>query len=196
MENLKDQWAAYKNEINPEFLFSSLETLISSMYSKNMDSEQILEKLSEVYRYTLKNRNSELVSIQEELDTIEPVVYLLNKQNNYKLQIKVGLELSPSEKYMVPGTIQHILEIITKATIITREYPLILTVFNESDDYLVIKCRLSDRLMGNSATNGKLTELNKAYSYYTSKPLFYVKADDEQFVKIPLLELENEIEAV
>ena len=194
MQNLRIEWTAYKNEINPQFLFSCLETLISSMYSKKGNSDLILEKISEVYRYTLKNRETELVSIQEELDTIEPVVFLLNQRNNYDLKIKIDFDTSYMDRYLVPGTLHHVLEIITKGTIITKDFPLILTFINDSDDYLVIKCRLNERLIENTAPNGKLIDLNKAYSYYTNKPLIYVKADDEQFVKIPLLSKENELE--
>ena len=108
-ESLLFQYEALKNQVNPHFLFNSLNVLGELIYQSPTKAYMFIEKLSDVYRYVLDNKDKEVVPLQEELEFIDAFLYLL--QIRFCNNIVYSLELSDTEDKMVaPLTFQILVE--------------------------------------------------------------------------------------
>ena len=89
-QNLAHQLEIFNNEINPDLLFQSLETLIPLVHHDPGTAENFVDRLATVYRYILDNRKKELVSVEEEIQASKNLIYLFKEkypvQLNYELK--------------------------------------------------------------------------------------------------------------
>ncbi len=73
------QLQAIKNQVNPHFLFNNLNVLSSLVMLENPDANKFIEEFAKVYRHILSSQQQELTSLQDELDFMEPYIFLLKK---------------------------------------------------------------------------------------------------------------------
>jgi hypothetical protein len=92
---------------------------------------------------------------------------------------------------VIPGSLSSTVETIVRGTIISNYQPLNIQLEASKDEYLVISHPLNEKLK--PVTDNGYTQLQRAYSIYTEKPVVSVKAYGENFVKIPLLQLKEEL---
>ena len=85
-----------KNQVNPHFLFNSLNTLTSLVEQSPKEAVQFIKKLSDVYRYVLEQRNNEMVTLQEELDLLNSYIFMQQHRygQNFSVTIRVNHEQS------------------------------------------------------------------------------------------------------
>jgi sensor histidine kinase YesM len=189
---LEMEMLEFKNDINPDLLYESLENLIGLMYRDVDQAEEYIDCLASAYRYVLTNRQQELVSIPTELDAAKTLIRLLNEKHYGQLKFESGLEPDELTAMLIPGSLPVIIESMVRNTIITRFEPFIIRCYRE-DDYITIQCRLNDRLMFHPSSEMALTRLQKSYSLYSDLPLIKVKAYQENYVKLPVIEVAEEI---
>jgi sensor histidine kinase YesM len=191
-EVLEMEMLEFKNDINPDLLYESLENLIGLMYRDVEQAEDYIDCLASAYRYVLTNRQQELVSIATELDAAKTIIRLLNEK--FYGQLKFESELEPDEltAMLIPGSLPVVIESMVRNTIITRFEPFIIRCYRE-DDYISIQCRLNDRLMLHPSSEMALIRLQKSYSLYSDLPLIKVKAYQENYVKLPVIQVAEEI---
>ena len=91
-EHINSELQGLRNQVNPHFLFNSLNTLMNIIREDQDLAESFLTKLSSVYRYTLENRDDQLVPLKEELRFIGSYVFLLKERfrNNIEVRIEVS----------------------------------------------------------------------------------------------------------
>lgn len=183
-ESIKANFESLKNQVNPHFLFNSLNVLTSLVYQDADRAARFIKKLSEVYRYVLDTQNHELVTLHEELAFVESYVYL--QQIRFGDNLKVELPKVGNGK-VVPLAIQMLLENAIKHNEVSSENPLTisLTIIN---DYLVVEnsVRLKSTPLEENSGLG-LTNIQKRYEFLTDKPMFITKTDSRFAVKIPIL---------
>jgi len=190
-KNLEYQMLAFNNEINPNFLYASLETLIGLLYENEEDSEQYIEKLSTVYRYILSNKNNELTTVKHEVDSTDALLYILNVKYNSQISFNSKLDEFTNNQYLAPGTINLLIDKMISMTIITERQPMNIKCYAE-DDYLVFQVKLNEKL---THEEKRITDrLIEPYEYFTIMPIIELRAYGDLFVKIPLLELVEESE--
>src|SRR6476620_2870409 len=93
---------------------------------------------------------------------------------------------------LIPGSLPVILEGMIRNTIITRFEPFIIRCYVE-DDYITIQSKLNDKLMLHPSSEIALARLQKSYSLYSDLPLIKVKAYQENYVKLPVIRVAEEI---
>lgn len=189
---LEMEMLEFKNEINPDLLYESLENLIALMYRDVEQAEDYIDNLASAYRYVLSNRHYELVPITTELDAAKTLVRLLNEQYYGQLKFESMLEKGELDAMLIPGSLPLIIESMVRNTIITRFETFVIRCYME-DEYITLQCKLNDRLMLHSSTELALTRLQRSYSLYSDLPLIKVKAYQENYVKIPVIYVANEI---
>ena len=185
-EDILESMARFKNEINPKMLYESLETLILLSRKDPDKADEFINDLSSIYRYILSNKQSELVSISEEMEMTQRLVKLLNFRmyNN----IKFGGELKDGNEdlELIPGTLPKLLERIVENTIISDSYPLNISCEYEKDsEYIVLKYPLNEKLLKDD--NSIIDEIQRSYSFLSNKPLVNVKAYGFGYIKIPAI---------
>jgi len=189
-ENLELELMKFKNEINPDLLYDSLESLISLIHKNAEEAENYIDRMALVYRYILSSRNSELVNIEEELKATKNIILLLNEKHHNNIELKNGIDDGFKDRLVIPGSLTNVVESIVRSTIISDIQPLRIQIETGEDRYLVISHPLNEKLR--SYSDDYKVQLQRAYSIYTEKPVVSVKAYGENFVKIPLLQLKEE----
>jgi hypothetical protein len=183
----------FKNDINPDLLYESLENLIGIMYRDVEKAEDYIDCLASTYRYVLSNRQLELVNVSEELSAARNLVKLLNEKYYGQLKFHSSLNEQELQEMLIPGSLPLIIESLVRNTIITRYEPFLIECFLE-DEYLTIQSKLNDKLLLHEASDYALARLQKSYSLYSDLPLIRVKAYDENYIKLPLIRVPEEID--
>jgi sensor histidine kinase YesM len=191
-EVLEMEMMEFKNDINPDLLYESLENLIGLMYRDVEKAEEYIDALASAYRYVLTNRQEELVSVATELDAARTLIRLLNEKYFGQLKFESALEPDELQAMLIPGSLPVIIESMVRNTIITRFEPFVISCYLE-DDYITVQAKLNDRLILHPASELALSRLQKSYSLYSDLPLIKVKAYQENYVKLPVIRVAEEI---
>ncbi|HEY9045224.1 MAG TPA: histidine kinase, partial [Ohtaekwangia sp.] len=91
-ENIAAQYQSLKSQINPHFLFNTLNVLTNVVYEDQDKAAKFIKKLSEVYRYVLDTRDREVVPLEEELKFLSSYIYLQKIRFADKLQLDIQLD--------------------------------------------------------------------------------------------------------
>jgi sensor histidine kinase YesM len=182
----------FKNDINPDLLYESLENLIGLMYRDVEKAEDYIDCLASTYRYVLSNRQQELVPVREELAAARNIIKLLNQKFNGQLRFESVIDDNALDAMLIPGSLPLIIESVIRNTIITPQEIFVIKCYIE-DDYLTLQSKLNDKLMLHEASAHAITRLQKSYSLYSDLPLIKVKAYDENYIKLPLVSVIEEI---
>jgi two-component system, LytTR family, sensor kinase len=127
-EYIHSQLLGLKSQMNPHFLFNSLNTLSSLINENPEKAEDFLDHMSKVYRYLLRNNEEQLVSVETEINFISSYYYLLQARHGEGLQLELNIP-EPSRELMIPPlTLQMIIENIIYQNSISRSKPLMITI--------------------------------------------------------------------
>jgi sensor histidine kinase YesM len=183
-ENAVAQYETLKNQVNPHFLFNSLNT-ISTLVSKNLNvADKFIKQLSEVYRYVLEFKDKEVVDIMTEMKFIESYLYLQKIRFGDNLEVKNRTKVG--DYYVAPLTIQILLENAIKHNVISDDKPLIIELYNE-DSYIVIENNLQKKKIIESKEKIGLNNIRSRYEVLSDKPVIVEEADKKFKVKVPLI---------
>lgn len=175
-----------KNQVNPHFLFNSLNTLTSLVEHNPTAAVKFIKKLSDVYRYVLEQRNNEMVTLQEEIDLVN--AYIFMQQHRYGDSLMVSINIEHHSWMIPPMSLQMLIENAIKHNTITEENPLSITI-EEEGGYLVISNSLKPRRSVDDKTGIGLSNIKSRYEFLTAKPVSYGPENGMHFVvRIPLIE--------
>jgi len=191
-EVLETEINEFKNDINPDLLYESMENLITLMYRDVEKAEEYIDCLANAYRYVLTNRHKELVPISSEIEAVKSLVTLLNERFFGQLRFENGLDEKEQEFMLIPGSLTVIVENLARNTIFSRYEPMLIKCYRE-DDYITIQGRLNDKLIPHPTSSAALERLQKSYTLYSDKPMIKVKAYEEIYIKLPVIEVAEEI---
>lgn len=183
-EKLKFQYETIRNQVNPHFLFNSLNTL-SSLIEGNPAAENFIHQLSSIYRYVLENHNVDTVRVEEETGFVKDY-FSLHKIRNEE---KVILDIQPFDEKdfrILPVSLQTLIENALKHNSATRDNPLKISIFQE-DDYIVVKNNLQKKLNIEDSPRTGLKNLAERLRLITNREMKIIETKDEFTVKIPLI---------
>ncbi len=113
-----------KNQINPHFLFNNLNVLSALVMKNTEEANKFIEEFSKVFRYILNNHDKELVELKNELDFIKPYIFLLQKRFADALSVSVQIKEGYENYYVIPASLQMLIENAIKHNIISKAKPL------------------------------------------------------------------------
>ncbi len=184
-EGLNSQFQSLKNQVNPHFLFNSLNVLTSLVYKDADQAAHFIKKLAEVYRYVLETQNKEVVPLKEELNFIESYVFL--NKIRYGENLNVHIEIPSDSQYMVlPLSVQMLLENAIKHNIISSSKPLTIQVV-QSGDILSVSNNLQKKNEHQKSVGLGLNNIRSRYKFLTDEPLVIENNQEVFTVKLPLL---------
>lgn len=155
------QFEALKQQINPHFLFNSLNALASLAYQDAEKTNLFAKKLSSVYRYLLLTADKQLVTLREELSFLNSYLYLENIRFGSAMQVDIDIPNNFLTMKIVPASLQLLVENALKHNIATTESPLHVSIMAH-DWALTVTNNLQPR--GDVATNKKgLQNLRSQY---------------------------------
>jgi sensor histidine kinase YesM len=183
-ETAISQYEALKNQVNPHFLFNSLNSLTDLIYQNQDGAARFVKELAEVYRYVLESKGRELVPLEEEWAFCESYLHLEKIRYGDKLRVQAGN--LPTQKWVAPLSVQMLLENALKHNIISQEDPLTVEVYAEAD-YLVVANTLQPRNIVRGSTATGLQNIRERYHFLDPIRPVHIDSGEGKFtVKIPL----------
>ena len=184
-EKLVFQYETLKSQVNPHFLFNSLNSL-SSLVKNDPDlAEEFVQKLSSVYRYILENKEKELVPLSTELDFVNNYFYLQKIRDEEKISMKV--EFDELENIQVlPVSLQLLVENALKHNSATRKQPLEIVIHFEGIDKLVVRNNLQKKTQLACSSKIGLKNLNERSRLILNRKIEVSQTENEYVVKIPI----------
>lgn len=191
-QQFRTQLEVLQNQMSPHFLFNSLNAL-TTLISENQDvAIEFTQKLSEVYRYILQNRERELVLLSEEMEFTQSYVYLL--QMRYPKNLRVHYEISDDayDKFIAPLTLQMLVENAVKHNVISNAKPLDVWIRSSDEHSISVQNILQPRSIVQKGTKTGLANIQKRYSFFSDKQINISKSDTDFIVEVPLINLIRE----
>ncbi|WP_062544207.1 sensor histidine kinase [Rufibacter tibetensis] len=185
-ETIRVQFESLKQQVNPHFLFNSLNALSSLIYKDQDLAGKFVEQLSKVYRYVLENKDKELVTLHTELDFIESYLFLLKIRFRENLRVNMDIPEHLLKYQVAPLTMQLLMENAIKHNIVSRDEPLFIDVFIEGD-YIIIKNNLQLRETREESTGVGLKNIINRYKFITDKKVDVEVTAHDFIAKLPLL---------
>lgn len=182
---IQSQFEALKNQVNPHFLFNSMNVLSSLIAANPPKAIEFTNQFSKVYR-TLLERGSELIiPLKQELDFVESFLFL-QKMRFDNLEVKFNIPPKNLTDCLPPFALQLLVENAIKHNIISEEKPLKINVFWD-DDFLVISNNLQPRGSLAESTGIGLKNLNARYEMITPQRPTFSKVGPDFIARIPLI---------
>ncbi len=185
-ENIQSQFEALKNQVDPHFLFNSLNTLAALIEEENQPAQKYLEQLSDVYRYVLLNKDRSTVTLEEELAFVESYLYLNKTRFRDNLRIETQIPQQQQSRLIAPLSIQMLVENAIKHNVISKDKPLTIRIVQEAD-WIRVENNIQEKVLFEKSTKVGLQNIINRYSYLSSSPV-QIGSDTDLFtVKLPLL---------
>lgn len=177
---------ALKNQLDPHFLFNSLNVLTSLISEDPENAQKFTTSLSKVYRYVLEQKNKELVSVNEELQFARTYVNLLKMRFEDSIVFNLPESATHPEAKVVPLSLQLLLENAVKHNIITPGKPLEINIY-EKDGNLVVANKLQPKQVVKKSSGVGLRNIYQRYHLLTDRQVLVEKTNSEFIVAIPIL---------
>lgn len=179
----QSQFEAVKNQLNPHFLFNSLNALSSLVYVDADLSEKFIEKLSRSYRYLLEQRDKQTVPLEQELDFLQSFLFLLQQRFGEKLQVE--LELPEVDNVAVPPhTLLIVMEHLLQNNAMSAARPLGITITREASTLYI---RYTHQPKAGSETSQQFSYLQEQFRYLNQREINFNTNEGNATVTIPLL---------
>lgn len=179
---LELEYEALKNQVNPHFLFNSLNVL-TALVTDNEDAVLFIKKLSDVYRYILEQKSNEIIDLKTELEFTDSYIYL--HKIRFGENLIVNNNVYNTSGKIVPLSLQMVVENAIKHNIVSPDDPLTIEIFNK-DDYLYVINNLQYKINRNSSGIG-LKNIKSRYKYLSKQTFEYKKTEKQFIVKIPII---------
>lgn len=185
--NLQSQLEGLKSQVNPHFLFNSLNSL-SALISKNPEkAEEFLDEMSKVYRYLLRTNEQELTTLAAEIKFAGSYFHMLKTRYGEGIAMEVDIAKEYDDYLLPPLTLQMLLENAVKHNVILKEDPLVISIRTDANDNLIVSNTLfKKRLMVQSNKVG-LANISTKYRLLNQPDIVVDETDKEFRVTIPLI---------
>jgi LytS/YehU family sensor histidine kinase len=177
--------------VNPHFLFNSLNTLITLIPEDPQLAVAFVQKLSNVYRYVLQNKDKELVTLAEEMKVAEAYLFLLKTRFGENLRVHTDIPPGQLGKFIAPLTLQMLLENAIKHNVVSAEKPLHIDLYVEKDEVLVVKNNLQRKSSVPDSTQTGLANISQRYRLLCQQAVEVVVTASNFMVVLPLLTVER-----
>lgn len=184
--SIEAKYQALQNQLNPHFLFNSLNTLISEIGFNPDNAILFTQHLSDVYRYILQCQQQRLTTVSRELEFLESYIFLHRVRLGDCIRVECRLDESLLEAKLPPLTLQLLAENVIKHNIVSARQPMVLSLTSETCDRLVMSNSIHPKKSVPVSGMG-LKNLASRYRLLCGEEIVIEKTADLFTVKIPLL---------
>jgi len=183
--NLGAQYELLKQQVNPHFLFNSLNTLKSMVDMQDPHSSEFILKLSDFYRFTLESRKMDLIPLCEELNILESYTFLLKARFEEGFEVEDTISRDCYQIGIPPFTLQLLIENCIKHNIVSLEKPLVIKLYND-ENFIIVENKIQLK-RGEISTGVGLDNINQRFMHLIQKEIKIEKTETIFKVKIPII---------
>ena len=180
------QFESLKNQLDPHFLFNSLNVLDALIEENPPQAQRFTNSMSKIYRYVLDQKDKELVTVEEELMFAKTYSELLITRFEDSVSFDFNVDESVMQQFVVPLSLQLLLENAIKHNFATSKKPLHINIFSENG-FLCIQNNLQAREILKERDGIGLSNIVQRYSLLTKNNVYIEKSEEIFKVKIPIL---------
>ncbi|MCI4666572.1 MAG: histidine kinase [Bacteroidia bacterium] len=180
------QFETLKNQVNPHFLFNSLNVLSSLVHEDPDLAESFISKLTRIYRYVLDLKEETLVSLEKELNFANSYFFLQQIRFGNNLQLYIEVPEIKKQNMLPPLSLQLLMENAVKHNIISKDKPLKIELFLDGEE-LVVKNNFQVRTEKEHSTGIGLSNLRERYRLLTDRKPSFEREGESYVARIPLL---------
>lgn len=182
---LELQLETLKNQVNPHFLFNSLNTLTTLVHKDPDLAVTMIMQLSDNYRYVLEQKDKKLVEWTVERQFVENFLNL--QQIRFRNNLKVNIEkASPAGYFVIPLSVHMLVENAIKHNVISSESPLTIDILVDND-FLVVKNNLQKKTVTERSGNVGLENIRQQYELITGRQVAVIHDHGVFKVMLPLI---------
>lgn len=189
--NMQSQLESLRNQVNPHFLFNSLNTLVNIIPEYPDNAVRFVQKLSKVYRYILEMRDTNTIPLSTELEFLNAYIFLLKERFGENLIIHINIPLDDeniTDRKIVPLALQILFENAIKHNIISSAKPLRIEVIAEkNNERLIVKNNLQRKNQVQEGTGVGLDNIKTRYKLVCNKEVEVIVSAQSFMVSLPLL---------
>ncbi|WP_052307610.1 histidine kinase [Belliella baltica] len=186
-ENIASQYQSLKDQLNPHFLFNSLNVLSNLVYESADKSAEFIQQLSRIYRYVLDVQDEELVSLEMEIDFA--LNYLSLQKIRFEQSLEFHIDVFESKEWSIPPlSLQLLLENAIKHNVTSVTKPLKIWIGIENQK-LIVKNNIQPKLNKKANSGIGLNNITKRYNLLSETSPEITQTEKEFIVKLPLLKV-------
>lgn len=185
--HIQSQLDNLRNQINPHFLFNSMNTLMNLIPEEGDRARSYLGKLSTFYRYAVSKQEEATVPLTMEFENAKIYIDLLKERFAQSLEISLPQQI-PSNRHIIPLSLQLLVENAIKHNIVSKNKPLKIDISVSADEkHLIVKNNLQRKIQPVESTGMGLENIKKRIAFFTDE-LLIISSDKHIFeVRLPLI---------
>lgn len=184
---VKYQYEQLKRQLNPHFLFNSLNVLDYLVHTNPDRASDFIGKLAGVYRYLLSKESETVVTLEEERAFVNMYVDLLKERFPEGLEVEMDLDVRYLKTYVIPCSIQLLVENATKHNVISKEHPLRIRI-DIQGPFIRVENNLFPRTQDADSSKLGLKNIEGQYQALFGKSISIRKTDELYSVSLPIIE--------
>jgi sensor histidine kinase YesM len=185
--NLQSQLDSLKNQVNPHFLFNSLNCLSSLIYTDADKASEFLDEMSKVYRYLLRSNESELISLASELQFVGSFFHMLKTRYGDGIELDIDVNHDVQEMLIPPLTLQMLVENAVKHNSILKDSPLRISIRSVSDQRLLVNNNIQKKMSKILSNQIGLQNIVAKYELLNHPDVTITHGEQEFSVNLPLI---------
>jgi two-component system, LytTR family, sensor kinase len=191
-EYLQSRLLGLKSQLNPHFLFNSLNTLSCLINENCPEAEVFLDEMSKVYRYQLRAHDDQLICLGSEIRFIKSYSYILKKRYCDAFQLTLDISEHYADFLLPPLTLQMIVENSVNNNTIGKSIPLQIEIKTGQDGFLYITNNLQKKQGTKQETTG-LENIRNKYKLLSGQEITIIENKTERTIALPLLSQQKEM---
>lgn len=189
-DNLGAQYELLKHQVNPHFLFNSLNTLKYMVESEDEHSVDFILKLSNFYRFTLESRKMDLITLAEELKILDAYVFLLKARFEEGIDLSIQIDQEHYPSFIPPFTLQLLVENCIKHNIVSMGRPLAIRLYSEKD-FIFVENNIQLKKTPEASTGLGLENIDQRYVHFADKKIEILVSETLFTIKLPIIHENN-----
>ena len=184
-ENLTYKYRTLKTQVNPHFLFNSLNTLSEIIYVDTKKADNYIQKLAGIYRYILDHEETDFIPLQEEIKFVNQYFSLQKERDGSKIRLEINIR-QPENYRIIPISLQILVENALKHNVASESKPLRIVIHTTDDSSIIVSNNIQRKNILNGSHRMGLSNLKERVNLIMGKEMT-IETDNEFFtVKLPI----------
>lgn len=186
-EYMQSQLLGLKSQVNPHFLFNSLNSLSSLISEDQEKAEKFLDEMSKVYRYLLRNTDDQLVTLDTELQFVKSYFFLLKSRYSDGISMQIEVNESDLQLTLPPLTLQMLVEAAYNQNTVNKDRPLRIEISSVNNGWLRVKNNIEKKVVDDVADQSGLENVANKFRLLCQQNIVVLKNADYNIIELPLI---------